>query len=612
MAFVAYLRANSFNSVHIDLSYIFNMKMTNYLYQILFLVCLLAPSVLQAEVSVSQALGVPDTEKTPVEKTPTTKPTPELPPETLKSPRATMQTFIHAMNDIKRGNSDAIEVALNTLDLSQINVLVAKERGVALAWMLLESIDKTRFIDFSSIPNKSKAKEWVFGSYGKPVAAKIVIKRQDDGRWLFSAETLKQLPAIVEVLKNQKSLLAQSDVDNSHKPWALRLQKELPEVLQDQFLSLHYWQWLGIFVFILLGILADAVFSGVAKIITRSISKRAEALAYQQIPSNLFRPFGLMVMALLWWLGINQLTLPENALLVLLVAVKFFASVSGVWGAYRLVDLLSAWMQQKASTTENKVDDAIVPLAKRTLKIFVTVVGLVFIADNLHINITGLVAGLGLGGLALALASKDLAQNLFGTVTVLIEGTFSVGDWIVVDDIEGTVEDISFRSTRIRTFYNSLITLPNANLITSSVDNYGKRRYRRMSTKLGITYNTPPDKIEGFCEGIREIVRLHPYMRKDYYQVYFNGYADSALEILVYVFWETPDWNTELREKHRFLLDVLRLANQMGVDFAYPTQTIFWKEMQDGSAAPNESQVVDEAFVSARKLARDIVKKIFP
>jgi MscS family membrane protein len=471
-------------------------------------------------------------------------------------------------------------------------------------------MDKTRLIDFDTIPNKTRKTEWVFARYGeKDQEQKIALRLQKDKRWLFSSETLEQLPDIVNSLKQKTTLVVDSKDDLKNQPLASRLRTELPDDLQVQLWGLYYWQWLGIVVFIVLGIIADWVFSGLARLLTRIISTHAEALVYQQIRNGLFRPFGLMVMALVWWLGINQLSLPEPVLLVLLVAVKFFASISGVWGAYRLVDLLSAWMQKRASKTENKVDDALVPLAKRTLKVLVTVIGLVFIANNLNINITGLVAGLGLGGLALALASKDLAQNILGTITILIEGTFSVGDWIVIDDIEGNVEDIGFRSTRIRTFYNSLITLPNANFITNSVDNLGKRRYRRLSTKLGITYQTPADKVEGFCEGIRELVRLHPYMRKDYYQVYFNGYADSALEILVYVFWETPDWNTELREKHRFLLDILRLARQMDIEFAYPTQTLFMQDMQDKAAKSQESQSINDATLAARQVARNIVEK---
>ena len=565
---------------------------------------------LYAEVDLAQIIGIApatDTKNSPAEKASIIPP-----PENLQSPRASMETFIHAMNDIKRGDAKAIDTALSSLNLSNINSLVKEERGRTLAWLLLEAIDKTRLIDFKDIPSKTRKKEWVFARYGENKDKKITLNLQTDKRWLFSSETLDQLPDIVNSLKQKATLVVDNKANINNQPLSLRLRSELPDQLQTQFLGLYYWQWLGIVLFIILGMIADRIFSWIARRLTRVISKQAAERAYQQIPNSLFRPFGLMVMALIWWLGINQLSLPEPVLLVLLVAVKFFASISGVWGAYRLVDLLSAWMQKRASETENKVDDALVPLAKRTLKVLVTVIGLVFIANNLNINITGLVAGLGLGGLALALASKDLAQNLLGTITILIEGTFSVGDWIVIDEIEGTVEDISFRSTRIRTFYNSLITLPNANFITNSVDNLGKRRYRRLSTKLGITYQTPANKVEGFCEGIRELVRLHPYMRKDYYQVYFNGYTDSALEILVYVFWETPDWNTELREKHRFLLDILRLAREMEIEFAYPTQTIFMQDLQEQTPASQETDSVDTALLTARQLARSITAENTP
>jgi MscS family membrane protein len=157
----------------------------------------------------------------------------------------------------------------------------------------------------------------------------------------------------------------------------------------------------------------------------------------------------------------------------------------------------------------------------------------------------------------------------------LLDRTFTVGDWIKVGKIEGSVERIGFRSTKVRTFYNSLITMPNSVFITAEVDNMGERRYRRYSTHFSLTYNTPPDKIEAFCEGVREIVRLHPYMRKDYYHVYLNDLGASALDVLVYVFWETPDWSTELRERHCFLLDCLRLAKSLGIEYAFPTQTLY-------------------------------------
>ncbi len=226
-----------------------------------------------------------------------------------------------------------------------------------------------------------------------------------------------------------------------------------------------------------------------------------------------------MAMAFLWWIGINLLGLPEGAMLVLLVAVKFLAGVSMVWAAYRLVDLASIHLLERARRSKNKLDDALVPLIPKTFKIFVTVVGVIFVADNRNIDISSLLAGLGLGGLAFALAAKDMVQNLFGSITVLMDQTFLVGDWVVIGDVEGTVERIGFRSTRIRTFYNSVVGVPNSQLITASVDNMGRRRYRRMSTKLGLTYDTPPERIEAFCEGVRELVLRHPYMRKDYVHI---------------------------------------------------------------------------------------------
>jgi len=128
--------------------------------------------------------------------------------------------------------------------------------------------------------------------------------------------------------------------------------------------------------------------------------------------------------------------------------------------------------------------------------------------------------------------------------------------------------------------------VPNSTLITAAVDNMGARTYRRLSCKFAIAYDTPPERIEAFCEGIREIVRQHPYTRKDSYHVYLNGFSASALEILIYVFWRTPEWGTELRERHRFLIDCLRLAKRLGVEFAYPTQTVHLKQAENGLPDP--------------------------
>ncbi|MEJ2619067.1 MAG: mechanosensitive ion channel family protein [Candidatus Thiodiazotropha sp.] len=527
---------------------------------------------------------------------------PEPIPQTLKTPRATMETFLNAMNDIKRGAPEQIETAITTLDLSAINALVRKEQGTDLAWMLIEVMDRTRVVKLNKVPNHSDGPTYLFHRYKH---GDIRIARTESGAWLFDQNTIAQLPAIMDEVANTQRVDGKTE-ESSKIPWHIRFRQQIPTSFKATSFLLPNWQWLGLLFTILLGVVADKMLSFFLRSGVRRWRNRTEHQEFKEISDDILRPLGLMAMALIWWSGVNLMGLTENVMLILLVAVKFLASISGVWAAYRLVDLVSAFLHKRAQLTDNKLDDALVPLIPRTLKIFVTVIGFVFIADNLNVDISSLLAGLGLGGLAFALAAKDMVQNLFGSVTVLMDRTFSVGDWIIVDGVEGSVERIGFRSTRIRTFYNSVVTVPNSKFITATVDNMGERRYRRLSCKLSLTYDTPPDRIEAFCEGVRELVRQHPYMRKDYYQVYLNEFAASSLDVLLYVFWETPEWNTELRERHRFMLDILRLAQGLGVEFAFPTQTLYMKQ-DEGDAPSNDEMSQSKAQQLGQSLAQQIV-----
>jgi len=160
------------------------------------------------------------------------------------------------------------------------------------------------------------------------------------------------------------------------------------------------------------------------------------------------------------------------------------------------------------------------------------------------------------------------------------------------------------------TFHNSVITIPNSKMVNTQVDNYGVRQYRRAKIMLSITYSTPPEKIDAFCEGIRELIRLHPYTRKDYYHVYFNKFGASSLDILLYLFFEVPDWSTELRERHRLFVDILRLADRIGVEFAFPTQTL-WLERTGKAAPPAERVTVAPPKEDPEKIGIEEAAKMF-
>jgi len=511
-------------------------------------------------------------------------------PESLKNPRETMRTFMDAMKQVSLGKNEQIKQAVLTLDLSQTPELIKSAKGKELAYSLSSIIERSKKVVLASINTDPAGGKYIFGRYSQ---GNVEIVKLVDGRWLFSQETIAAIPGILEGLVDKPAKYGAKDPKFS-LPLYIKIRSQMPEALKNGFL-LEHWQWIGIFIVVVFGLIVDKI---VAWFLTRNIVVwQKKNPAYSRLDNTVLRPLGLMAMAIVWWIGLGMFGLPDPVLIILSVAVKLLVSISTVWSAFRLVDILDSLMIKKARQTGNRFDDLLVPMISKSLKVFILVIGIISSADNLNMDVSSLLAGLGIGGLAFALAAKDLLGNFFGSLTVLLDRPFQIGDWVVIGDVEGTVEEVGFRSTRVRTFYNSLITLPNAALTTSTVDNMGSRRFRRMKTMLGLTYDTAPEKIDAFCEGIRSLVQLHPYMRKDYYQVYFNQYNAASLDILVYVFWETPDWNTELRERHRFLLDILRLAKQLGIEFAYPTQTLHIK--QDETTSPfvpvNFSPTMSEA-----------------
>jgi MscS family membrane protein len=281
---------------------------------------------------------------------------------------------------------------------------------------------------------------------------------------------------------------------------------------------------------------------------------------------------------------------------------------AGVWTIYCFVDILCNYLAARAAISQNKFDDMLVPLFRRTLKILVVIGGLVYLATQWSDDLWSIVAGLGIGSVALAFAARDSVENLFGTFTVLLDKPFQIGDWITMGDLDGDVESVGFRSTKVRTFYNSLVTVPNRHFISGQVDNMGARRYRRIKTTLALTYDTPPEKVEAFCEGVREVIRKHPHTRKDYFHVYLNGLGASSLDIMLYCFVEVPDWSAELSEKHRLFADILRVGKALEVEFAFPTQSLH-VVTPENLVHPNTPENNEAGKQLGREVANAILKE---
>ncbi|MCH7909523.1 MAG: mechanosensitive ion channel family protein, partial [Candidatus Hydrogenedentes bacterium] len=540
-----------------------------------------------------------------------TEPLPAVNP-LLASPRETMRTFLGAFGHWEEGGR---EQAILTLDLSDMDASVRELKGEELAIQLKQVFDRDRFIVVQEIPNAPDGPTYVHltddtdptGQRRIEIVPVLVEETGEAADWKFSVATIAVLPEIYAAYIDREVVEGVRTDTPTVFSLVMRdwIDKNLP-FLMNRPVLLENWQWLGLVLVILFGMIVSRIVAFVFLFGVRSVFRRENLLLDSKLERGFMRPIRVAIMARVWLWAISLLGLPADALVFLRTVSATVSAVAAVWAVYRLVDILGEYLGEKARRSENKFDDIVVPLVVRSLKVFAVAFGVVFVAEVNDWNYGAALAGVGLGGLAFALAAQDTISNVFGSLTILFDKPFRIGDWVTIGDVDGTVESVGIRSTRIRTFYNSLVTVPNSKLINAVVDNYGERKYRRIKTMLSLTYDTPPETIESFCEGIRELIRRHPYTRKDYFHVYLNEFSDSSLNVLLYCFHECPDWSTELRERQRLYLDILRLAERLGVSFAFPTQTLYVRK-EETPAQANSTAGLGDPLARGRDTASSIV-----
>jgi MscS family membrane protein len=364
---------------------------------------------------------------------------------------------------------------------------------------------------------------------------------------------------------------------------------ELPAWLDRTFLGVEVWKYLTLLGVIAVATSARYVAEALLRRRVRAMASRVASARVQAALQRLDRAFGFVAFATILFIAIPLVDLPIATEKVLLVAARALLAAGGVWLAFRLLDVVFDHLAARAERTASKLDDQLVPILRRTAKAFTLVIGGLFTLQNMDVDIGSLLAGLGLGGLAFALAAKDTVANFFGSMVIFVDKPFTIGDRIKLEDYEGVVEEVGLRTTRVRTFDNSLLTIPNARMTTAVIDNFGARRYRRYSTTLGITYDTPAEKVQALCEGIRAIIGGLPATRKDFYLVEFRGFADYSLSILVYCFFEVASWAEEMSARTSLNLEVLRLADRLGVRFAFPTTSLHVESLAAPGTTPSVS-----------------------
>ncbi len=315
------------------------------------------------------------------------------------------------------------------------------------------------------------------------------------------------------------------------------------------------------------------------KKLVKSLPKKLQPALQNISPSAI----SILILWTVCHIGFLFISVEDRWQVFLSSALRVLLSYSLILICWQFLDILEKFIALRLKSrpdlgpqarSSDSITKHLLPYSKRILKVFSSIVIILLFLQNSGVNVTSLLAGLGLGGVAIALAAKETLSHFFGGFTVIMDKPFSVGDWIVCNKVEGTVEDIGFRSTKIKTFYDSLLTIPNSVIADSIIDNLGKRRSRRTRITLNLTYDSPPEKISAFVEGIKKIIQSNPQTRKDYYQCYFSGYGPHSLNILLNFFLKVSDWDSELLQKQAIFLEILKLAKKMDLKFAFPTRTL--------------------------------------
>ncbi|MDZ4200060.1 MAG: mechanosensitive ion channel family protein, partial [Kiritimatiellia bacterium] len=240
-------------------------------------------------------------------------------------------------------------------------------------------------------------------------------------------------------------------------------------------------------------------------------------------------------------IGISFLSMSERVQGIVSVSFGVLVTATVAWALYLLVDVLDRWLTVRANRTASKLDDMLVPLVRKTLRITIVLLALIQVATTLSDKpITSLIAGLGVGSLAIALAAQDTIKNFFGSLVILSDKPFELGERIKVEGIDGTAESVGFRSTRIRTLEGHLVTIPNGDMANRIVENLSKRPRLRRLFNVTIPYDTPPEKVRRARDLLLEILRDHEGMDPAFPpRVVFNAFNADSLNLLV-IYWYNP------------------------------------------------------------------------
>lgn len=358
--------------------------------------------------------------------------------------------------------------------------------------------------------------------------------------------------------------------------WIDRLARDLP-FLKYTLWENELWKYLFSLIYIFLAFYVSKFLDYLTRVWLKRWAERTETKFDDLILELLNGPIKVVAFMIFLRIGLDVFAWPATVQKILAKGFTIIVAVSLTYMVMKFIDLfLNFWRQRAAAKEDDAFNKQLFPIIRKSLKVFVIVVATLVTLDNLGVNITAAIASLSIGGLAVGLAAQDTLANLFGAVAVFLDKPFKIGDRIQLDAVDGNVESIGLRSTRVRNLDGHLVTIPNKTVGNATIVNVAARERIKTVMNIGITYDTPTEKVKRAIAIIKEVYGSHPMTSE--LLTSFNKFESSALNILVVHHWKNSDFAASLGGLQEMNLTLKERFDAEKIEFAFPTQTVYVKQ----------------------------------
>lgn len=490
------------------------------------------------------------------------------------SPRAAVEEFLRLTTGEEFGE------AAGYLSLSPAR----RARGETLARRLRTVLDQRLAIDVRTISplavgdtadgDPSSDRLGIITGPGGREDAVMLMRSADRTRWLFAPSTVSSVDAWFE---------------NLGSPW---LRDRLPPTLMREGpLNVFLWQWIGLAIALPVLLLLTWLVTALARELFARITKRTETSWDDLLVDHLRSPFRLWVGAIIAGPLLALLELNARTSAFVTATVRVMVLLALFWAMLRAIRLVQQRMENVAwAAGQTQQARTLAPLVGNFLRVTLVIVAVLVALAQFGYPVGTLLAGLGIGGIAVALAAQKTVEHLFGSVSLAADKAFRVGDWVRAGTTEGTVERIGLRSTSFRTNDRTVVRVPNGRLADERIETFGERDRMLLRTDLDLTLSTPLAQVEKTREDIRAIIAQHPLVWPDAVRVHVVAFTDSAIRLNVMAWFLTADYAEFLEIRHRLLLDFMRIIERNGSSFAFPSRTIYHVSGDGVAPAPSAGQ----------------------